>query len=399
MKFGIRVKLFGGFLLTAAALAITVAVGVYSLNSIRMAVTKLTDEELVVVRHAEQLRAVARTEQELITDYALTANPASKSELDEQRKMFNNELAAITPMLEGDETALMQEIAADEEQFVSAGLQMADHFHQGSQIAGLAQMRKFDAAGEEFIGQLGQVADSANAAAETLQAEIEQTETGAMQLMLGVGIVATLFALALGLYLSQLISRGVRSVARVADGLATGNIEQELDVVRSKDELGKMMISFQHLMAYMREMARVADRMAKGDLTANISPKSEHDVLGHAFSEMVVKLRQLVNEVMDNANALGAASAQLSAAAEQSGAASQQVATTIQQIADGSHQQAESIATSVDIVEQVARTIDGVAQGAQEQAAAVGKSSIITGQIGTAIEQVAENAQVGAEGS
>lgn len=399
MKIGIRVKLFGGFLLTATALAITVAVGVYSLNAISTAVTKLTDEELVVVRHAEQLRTIARTEQELITDYALTGDPASKTELDAQRKIFDDELAAITPILEGDEVVLIQEIAADEERFVSVGLEMVDHFLLGHQQMGLEQMKNFDAAGNEFIGQLEQVADSANAHAETLQAEIEQIEARAMQMMLGVGIVAILFALGLGLYLSRLISRGVRSVARAADGLAVGDIEQELEVVRSRDELGEMMTSFQHLIVYMREMAHVADRMAQGDLTTNISAKSDHDVLGKAFSEMVVKLRQLVNQVTDSANTLGAASAQLSAAADQSGAASQQVATTIQQISAGSYQQAESISKSADIVEQVTRAIDGVAQGAQEQAAAVGKSSIVTGQISTAIEQVSASAQAGAEGA
>lgn len=216
--------------------------------------------------------------------------------------------------------------------------------------------------------------------------------------VIGILAFAVLLGLLVAFVLARSIANAVNIAARAAEGLAVGDIDQKVEV-NSKDELGDMAATFQRTIAYMREMANVADRMARGDLSADVRPMSEKDVLGNAFSQMIVKLRQLVLQVQQSAEGLGATSQQLAAAAEQAGGATQQVAGTVQQIAEGTAQQAGAATTASSSVEQMTEAIDGVAKGAQEQAQAAGKSADITTQISAAIQQVAANAQAGAQGA
>jgi len=248
---------------------------------------------------------------------------------------------------------------------------------------------------EPLLGELHTAAiESEDAAMVTLDGALGTARTR----VVGIVVLALFLGLLVAFFLSSSITTAVTAVAEAAEGLAEGDIEQQVEV-KSKDELGEMAAAFQRTIAYMREMAGVADRMAHGDLTANVQPKSDKDVLGVAFSQMVVNLRQLVGQVQQSAEDLGATSQQLSAAAEQAGGATEQVASTTQQVAEGTIQQAEAANRASRSVEQMTQAIDGVAKGAQEQSAGVAKAADISAQITTAIQQVAANAQAGAQGA
>ncbi len=399
MRVSIRVKLIGSFLLAILAMVIILIVSITSLTSIRHKVDTLTDRELVVAEHATELRAMARNEQQLITDYALTGNPESKTELDAARREFDDTAAAITPLLEGDNAVLMQKVSQDEENSVTAGLKMADEFLAGHRETGLAEMKNFDAAAAKFIGNLNDIATAANTNAETLQAQIKKQGDDATRLGLIVSIVSIILAGAFGAYLSQTIANSVQSVARAAEGLAIGDINQKLDDIHSKDELGDMMQSFRQLIAYQKDVADIAEHIADGDLTVTATPKSDRDVLNTAFSKMVESLRQTVQNITEAVNQMAAAAVQLEAVSVQSGEATNQVASAIQQIAEGAQEQATNLTHTTENINQLTHAIDGVAQGAQEQASATGEAATVTEKINKAIQQVSRYAQDGAQGA
>jgi methyl-accepting chemotaxis protein len=230
------------------------------------------------------------------------------------------------------------------------------------------------------------------------RSEIAQGFRTATMILIGVVLAAVLLGLAVAFFLARSVASAITAVTQAAKGIAEGDLDQHVEV-NSGDELGEMANAFTRMIAYLRAMAEAAGRLAQGDLTVEVPPKSEKDVLGQAFNQMITNLRHLVGQVTDSANSLGAAAGQLSAAADQSGQATAQVAATIQQVAQGTAQQSEAAARTTASVEQMARAIDGVAQGAQEQAAAVARSSDITSQISAVIQQVTANAQAGAAGA
>jgi methyl-accepting chemotaxis protein len=229
-------------------------------------------------------------------------------------------------------------------------------------------------------------------------AQINAAATSAMWQMIGIGVVMAAGALVMLWFAAGQVARPIRRITDVAQMIAAGDLTQQVDV-DSADEVGQLAGAFRRMTAYFQEMAGAARRVAEGDLTADVRSRSERDVLGGAFANMIANLRGLIGQVAETANAVGAASGQLSETADQSAQATNQVATTIQQVAQGTAQQTESVTTATVTVEQVSRAIDGVARGAQEQAAAVGKSAQVTAQISAAVREVAANAQAGAEGA
>jgi methyl-accepting chemotaxis protein len=54
--------------------------------------------------------------------------------------------------------------------------------------------------------------------------------------------------------------------------------------------------AFGRMVDYLRDLAGVADAMARGDLSRRVEPKSEQDVLGHAFDRMSGELRDALGE-------------------------------------------------------------------------------------------------------
>ena len=94
-------------------------------------------------------------------------------------------------------------------------------------------------------------------------------------------------------------------VARAAQGLAVGNLDQRV-TVRSDDELGQMADAVRSMIVYQHEMADVAHAMATGDLTQDIMPKGALDVLGIAFGQMTTNLRTFVSDLQQQAATLGA---------------------------------------------------------------------------------------------
>ena len=204
--------------------------------------------------------------------------------------------------------------------------------------------------------------------------------------------IAMLIGIAAALLISRSITKPVTMLKAVSEQIAAGDVHATIDVYQ-RDELGMLANSFRDMVGYLQNMAESAGKLAQGDLTSSVTPKSEKDALGNAFSSMVAKFRELVGEVTANAGSVRRASKELALAAEQSGQATNQIAATMQQVAKGTSQQSESVTRTAASVEQMSRAIDGVARGAQEQSSAVIKASNITAGITSAVQQVAGNAE------
>jgi len=217
----------------------------------------------------------------------------------------------------------------------------------------------------------------------------------ALVILVALTVVGLAASVIVGMEVARTIGRPACGIAQAAAAIAGGDVDQRVEY-RSGDELGQVAAAFRDMLAYFKEMAEVAHRLAEGDLTVNVTPRSERDALGHAFSRMSANLRKTIGQVAADALTLNAASAQLAAAADQAGQAASQIATAIQQVAKGTAQQSESVTRTASTVKQMAQAIEGVARGAQEQADGIGRVSGITAQITTAIQQVVTNAQVAA---
>ncbi len=248
----------------------------------------------------------------------------------------------------------------------------------------------------DAIDQAVVAANAANQANE--QSAVEAISQTTITLVL-VGIGSLLATLFFGFVIMRSITLPLILLVKIAKALAVGDLVREMsakekDALRlRKDEIGDLGKAFDGVVQYLQETGDAAAVIANNDLTISIQPKSDKDELRSAFSRMILALRASLGEVTENANQLGAHSAQLATAADQAGRATTQIAATIQQIAKGITQETEGVTRTSGSIDQMSRAIDGVARGAQEQVEAVQRASSLSAQINDGVEQVAQNAQ------
>jgi methyl-accepting chemotaxis protein len=217
---------------------------------------------------------------------------------------------------------------------------------------------------------------------------------------LAVAAVVTVVVAAIAYGVARTIARPVLQIASGANRLAQGDaaldeatLQRLAGLAGRQDEFGITGRAFEGLVAYLKEMTGVAQTIANGDLTATIHPKSNKDVLGHAFQQMVENLRDMVADIARNAQEINVTSEQLNTISHQTATATGQISQSIQWVTEGITQQAATIAHTARSVEQMNQAIEGVALGAQEQATAVGRSVEITGRISDAVGRVSRTAE------
>jgi len=100
----------------------------------------------------------------------------------------------------------------------------------------------------------------------------------------------------------------------------------------------------------LKSMTVLAEKMAEGDLTDNSQPikgKDEIAKLQHSFLSMRDSLRTLIHQISLNATQVAASSEELSANAEQTSQATEQTASSIENISKGSDDQVNAANLSV----------------------------------------------------
>ncbi|MHB8990671.1 MAG: methyl-accepting chemotaxis protein, partial [Chloroflexota bacterium] len=256
----------------------------------------------------------------------------------------------------------------------------------------------------EMRGLIGQVQDSdaiiveamdllvaqMEQQAEKAHADSRQQYDDARNQMLLLMALALIVSVAIAFLLSRMIVDGLRRIEVAAEGLALGDVNQQLRVqANGGDEMAQVVGAFARLIDYLKEMASVAEGMASGDLSHEVTPRSDRDVLGNAFYRMIANLRGMVGSVSSSASALAGASQQLLSASDQAGSVTHQIATTIQQVATGNQEQSTAVQETSASVDQLSDAISQISRGADEQSQAVERASASVGQLNSSISSVA----------
>jgi methyl-accepting chemotaxis protein len=122
------------------------------------------------------------------------------------------------------------------------------------------------------------------------QRVFETTRTSLLLLALG----AIGGGVAMALWMSISISRGLSRAVRLADSVAVGDLTMKVDSF-SRDEIGDLMKSLDKMTANLKATAEVADAIAAGDLAVDAKPQSAKDTLGVAQENMIANLKAIAN--------------------------------------------------------------------------------------------------------
>lgn len=108
-------------------------------------------------------------------------------------------------------------------------------------------------------------------------------------------IIIGIFA---AIFLGNVISKPIRKLKAMANKIALGDIDVNVET-NLKDEVGDLVIAFGGMVDNIKLQTEAAEKIAKGDLSAEITPRSDKDVLGISMVAVVDTLRNLVSEAGD----------------------------------------------------------------------------------------------------
>ena len=123
-----------------------------------------------------------------------------------------------------------------------------------------------------------------------------------------------------------------------ADRISTGDVDVEIEY-DNEDEISILADSFRKIVEGIREQARVADLIAKGDLSVDITPRSEHDLLGIALAEMIESNNEMLSDI--------------SMASEQLASGAGQISDSSTVLSQGASEQASSIEQLTAAIEEI----------------------------------------------
>ena len=378
MKLNIGTKLTAGFMGLVFLLIIVSIVAYVNLRSIAQNSEQISKAANIRYTGTSLARYFVH-EQDSFTDYSLTKDLEAKKEAAEDGEHVRKDIEKLKGLLvDKEHIDILNEIEKTHKEFEATGYQMAGLYVQGKQQEANAAMEKFDGIVTKVENELSKVEGYANKNIENAFKAAADSKKTANTLIITISIFSILSGLALGIFLSRSISRPIVKIADTARKTAEGDLNYEIDIKRG-DEIGTLADSFRDMSIYLKGMAKTAEEVAEGNLRSDVAPKSEKDVLGNAFKNMLTGLRGIITEIRSGADQMSSASTQIAATAEQSARNNESAATAVEETTSTMHE--------------MSANIQNVAKNTQSQASSVTETSASIEQMVTSIQRIAETAQ------
>ncbi|MEM7324639.1 MAG: methyl-accepting chemotaxis protein [Actinomycetota bacterium] len=211
--------------------------------------------------------------------------------------------------------------------------------------------------------------------------------------MLAVGLVASVLIAGLSYLLARSIAKPIASVADRAKTIASGTFSvKNMDLNRS-DELGDLADSFDDMTAVLNTVGSQAARIANGELSAPELSEEVPGELGTAFSTMVDSLRNMIDQLKGSSFQLAGAAEELTAVSATMGTSAEltsRQATTASTTGDEVSSSVASVATAI---EQMNASIREVATNAIEASNVASEAVTVAQTTSDSISKLGESSE------
>jgi methyl-accepting chemotaxis protein len=360
LKLNIAAKITAGFLVVIVLLGVVAFIALQGLSKVAATYQDVTAHKDQMLIQAEQLHAVEIDTARLAYGFLLTQDIQYKTQFDD----INTQATLLTTQLKSqmktaESQAMVTKIqAADSEFDALAAPIFARTSFTPQEIKDLTE--RLPAARAKVTTALNELISRLTANSQTAQQDAIAQAAQARLFSLGVSVFAAVLGILIGLLSARSISRPITAVAGVAQRLAEGDLTVDEVRATSKDEVGAMAASVNHMVATLR------------------------DVLKHvsASTETVMS-----------------ASEELSAASEEAARASQGSSQAIAQVARGAGEQSQATAEVNETVEQLRTAIQQIAAGASKSAQEVQATAGLLNEMVDALDGMVAEAVTASEGT
>ena len=293
MKLNIKTKLIGGFLVVVGLMVLVGVIGWNGLSTLNAASDHIVHEQLPEDQQLRDLEFQVALQGELYFEYALTLEPEILEEARFHTQIIRDEALLLEEELAGEPEmlALLRQFEMEYEEFHNELELVAADYAAGDTVAGVAAIHLAAAEEEQLELELAELSHEVEQQMEASFAGAERSYRNAINMILGISVVAVVAAMGLSWFLSRSISNGVSAVGNAMRQIATGNLGIQVDV-KSSDEIGDMAQSYREMQGYLEEISGAASSIAEGDLNVTVAAKSDQDELGKSFVQMVGSLKE-----------------------------------------------------------------------------------------------------------
>ena len=225
----------------------------------------------------------------------------------------------------------------------------------------------------EILQQIEEIDHIENQAMKLAREDATKQYDNAWQLLAGTAGVALLISIVSGVLLSLSISRGLGRAVTLADAVAIGDLNQNVQA-SSNDEIKDLIDSLNRMTGNLRVTAEMADAIAHGDLSVDPKPLSEKDTLGIALKEMTQKLRTVVSDALSAAGNVSSGSEELSSACQQLSAGANEQAASAEEVSSSMEEMAANIKQNADNAAQTEKIARQSSADAQASGDAVNRA-------------------------
>ncbi|MCA1945218.1 MAG: methyl-accepting chemotaxis protein [Desulfovibrio sp.] len=242
------------------------------------------------------------------------------------------ELATAIAELDAPHKAMHKTLADMKELYARDGAEAMPRIRQIYMSETLVALEKFRGNLRVLEGQVSALSQAVRrTAAEVAQRDLLLIRYGAMA------------AVVLGIIMAVGIGRGIvrplHSAVQAADAIATGDLHPVIAGTERKDEVGLLAQAFQRMISSLQRMADVMEGIANGDLRQEVPMRSDKDEFGASLRTMGRNLRELTEQIQHAMNTLGASinqisvtTAELSSSAAETAAAMSETTATVEEV-------------------------------------------------------------------
>jgi methyl-accepting chemotaxis protein len=303
MNLKISAKLLSGFIMVAIIAAVVGAVGIVSLKSADKSDTELYESMTVPISQLADINKEFQMIRVEIRNIIIETDAAKMKVIEDSIIQRKADLQSVSQ--EYEKTILSDKM---KDLFKVYTNNMDSFYVQLDNTITLAKANK-NAEAVDLMSATGTSGIASKKLQESIdllistkvadaKTKVEGNTTAANSattVMLIVIVAGVLIAIALGIFLSNIISKPMKILAEAADKLAVGDVNINIKG-KTKDEIGKLMESFAKMIENIKGQSEIAEKISAGELTVKITPKSDKDVLSISMKSVVETLQQLVSE-------------------------------------------------------------------------------------------------------
>ena len=372
-------RLFAGFGVLLAFVIVVAATGQWGLATSVDTATNVMDVDVAISARANDADIATLDMRRFEKDYFLNIGAPDKeadylAKWEKAHRDVEDNLSALEHLIKDDKQLdVIRATRTDVATYVSA-------FQAIARRIGTGEIKTAQDANKEITPIKDEIHrveagtqsldDTATQNVQEKKKAIAAVETNARRVMITVTAIALLAAIFIAIAITRSITAPIATVVGIAEKLSEGDGDVRVDV-RGSDETAQLLASMKRMIDSNNAMIGAATAIADGDLGVTVAPRGDRDKLGHALSNMIARLVEIISEVRSAASSLATAAGQVSSTAQAVSAGNSQQAAAVQETTASLEQMNASIAQNADSSRQTESMAMKGSRDAEESGGAV----------------------------